>query len=257
MTTTHYWSDRFSVFGHTGWSNPVIYCYDQPERLAMVEAAILKWSSRRGRALDFGCGTGDFSRLLLRMGYEVYGYDPYVQPRLDSNKFTYADSYGAISLKGHDAHLALSITTLDHILDETALRQALNVIHRALHGTGVFIFLEYALDSVTDRQRYDLSNNYQSFRTLTEWKAHLDEAGFKIMNVIPAPHPTLNPSAGYLTYLRSPAVRLRKLCEHLPLVRSWFNPLLKHTAGKTIEGHPVWTEPPATSPLKLFCCRPE
>lgn len=257
MTTTSYWTDRFSNLGHTGWSNPVIYCYDQPERLALLETAILKWSSQRGRALDFGCGTGDFSRMLLRLGYEVCGYDPYVRPRLTENTFTYASSYEAISLKEHDTNLVLSITTLDHILEQAAFIRAVKLIRRLLHESGVFILLEYALDSVADREKFGLSNNYQSFRTLAEWEECLSEAGFQIVQVIPAPHPILNPFAGYLSYSQSSIVRLRRLCERLPLVRSWFTPLLKHAAEEIIRGIPPQTEFATPSPLKLICCRPE
>src|SRR5215472_683344 len=149
MVKSSYWQDRFRGLGHTGWADPVIYSYDQPERLAIVEAALSRWSANRGVALDFGCGTGDFSRLLLRLGYTVCGYDPYVQPQLSSRGFTYATSYEDISIKEHSATLVLSVTALDHILEEHAFLEAIISIRRLLRQTGVFICLEYALDPGT------------------------------------------------------------------------------------------------------------
>lgn len=38
--------------------------------------------------LDFGCGKGrDLQYLLLELGYDAYGYDPYFQPIKPSNAF--------------------------------------------------------------------------------------------------------------------------------------------------------------------------
>src|SRR5712691_8684489 len=106
MTSGHsFWSQRLHVHGHTGWSDPTIYAYDQLERLRLVEAAISKTQVVRGRALDFGSGTGDFSRLLLRMGFEVCSYDPFVTPRIRSPRFTHACTYERIPCQDHSADL--------------------------------------------------------------------------------------------------------------------------------------------------------
>jgi SAM-dependent methyltransferase len=254
MTKASYWEDRFRGLGHTGWADPVIYCYDQPERLAIVKAALLMWSVNCGEALDFGCGTGDFSKLLLRLGYKVCGYDPYVQPQISARGFAYAPSYEDISIKEHGATLVLSVTTLDHILEDDAFLHAINLISRLLHETGVFILLEYALDSAADRRRFGGGNSYQSLRTLADWVGAFDRAGLTVSKVIPAPHPVLNPTLGYLAYTRVPIVRLRRACTRVPVVRSWFNPLLKRAAEKTIRGFPPKMGSSAASPLKLICC---
>jgi SAM-dependent methyltransferase len=257
MVKESYWQDRFGGLGHTGWADPVIYSYDQPERLAILEAALLRWSANRGEALDFGCGTGDFCRLLLRLGYTVCGYDPYVQPQLSARGFTYASSYEDISIKEHSATLVLSVTTLDHILEDHAFLKAITLIRRLLCQTGVFIFLEYALEPATDRAAFGLGRNYQSLRTLTDWRISLERAGFRISNVVPAPHPVLNPSPGYLAYTQARIVRLRGVCGSVPLVRSWFNPLLRRAAEKMIRGFPPTMQSAAESPLKLFLCVPK
>ncbi len=101
-----FWNERLVKFGHTGWADPVIYAYDQQERLALIGAAITKLSIKRGSALDFGCGAGDFSKLLLSNGFNVCDYDPYVHPIINSASFTYADSFQQIELTDQSKDLA-------------------------------------------------------------------------------------------------------------------------------------------------------
>src|ERR1700730_5608731 len=167
--SSNFWVQRLLNYGHTGWADPVIYTFDQRERLALIEAAINDSPIRRGVAIDFGCGTGDFSKLLLSMGFTVCGYDPYVRPHINSARFTYADSFQQIKLTSHSADFALSVTTLDHILDKQELSDVLSKLSSYLKPSASFYMLEYALDSAADRDKFGMKNNYQSFRLLSEW----------------------------------------------------------------------------------------
>lgn len=153
---TDFWKQRLIKHGHTGWADPAIYVYDQQERLALVEAVINKLSIQCGNALDFGCGTGDFTKLLLSKGFSVCGYDPYVRPAINSPRFSYTDSLQQIHLTECSKDLALSVTTLDHILDERELLDALSIIRACVKPDASFIMLEYALDSEADRKKFGM-----------------------------------------------------------------------------------------------------
>ncbi len=254
MRKEAFWTERLRTHGHTGWADPVIYPYDQLERLALVEATISKSHVARGAALDFGCGTGDFSRLLFRLGFDVFGYDPFVRPNINSENFKYSNTYEGIPLENNTAALVVSITTLDHILKEQDLLEALGFIRRVLKKTGIFLLLEYAVDSTADRERLGLKNSYQSFRTLAEWRTLLAQTAFKINDVLSVPHPLFSPSPGYSAYMQTPIARLRKRCGRLPLARHWYDPLLWRRAAKLIEEYPPASDANVSTPLKLLVC---
>ncbi len=205
---------------------------------------------RSQSALDFGCGNGDFSRLLLRLGFKVVGYDPYVRPAISDTDFTYVSDYVALA-RLTTADLALSITTLDHILGIAEAREAVCKIRSSLRRGGQFCMLEYALDSEADRPTFNLRNNYQSFRLLRDWEDILGSSGFGIIKVRPAPHPLLCPSPGYLQYANSFLARVRWRFPRMPLCRIWNDPLLRWQAEKSL-GHGSVSGRNARSPLKLI-----
>lgn len=249
--TSIFWSGRLICHGHTGWSDPVVYAYDQLERLELIKSAILKIPSKDGEALDFGCGTGDFSKLLLSLGYTVCGYDPFVEPSVDSEKFHYAYTYKGISIEKHSAKLALSVTALDHILDQSEFDTALAAIRSCLCAGGAFLMLEYALDSINDRERFKLKNDYQAFRTVEQWQESLGRNQFRVLEISPAPHPAFNPTFEYIAYSRSLLVKILRRLASLPTNRFWLIPMLKMVAAKYIPN--VFTLLGSkNSPLKLI-----
>ena len=245
-----FWTERLRTHGHTGWADPVIYAYDQMERLRLVEQMLSKAPRQPGIALDFGCGTGDFSKLLLRLGFSVCGYDPFVRPRITSKQFLYADSLNGISISDCSADVALSVTALDHILDEPELHRALATIRRCLKCEGVFYMLEYALDP-EDAEKFPSQNDYQSFRSLRKWKELLQSHSLGLLDLTPVPHPHHSPSSGYLLYTRSVLVRTRRRFSRLPLAKC-LDPLLRWEARRLVQNRP--TPLKGTSPLKLMRC---
>jgi SAM-dependent methyltransferase len=251
-----FWKSRFARFGHTGWADPVVYSFDQLERLGLIKSAISIQPIRdRGRALDFGCGSGDFSRLLLSMGFTVCGYDPFVQPRIRSARFNYVSTYDQIP-QGHIGALALTVTALDHILGEDDVRHALASIRGWLRDDGVLLMLEYALDSPADRDNLRSRSDYQAFRTLSRWKDLLDETSFRILDVVGVPHPVLCPSKGYKKYCQSRFVRLRQRCSGLPVAKFWCDFFLKRHAKRFVGRFPPTNETIGPTPLKLIRCSP-
>lgn len=260
VASKSFWGERHTRFGHTGWADPVIYAYDQLERLSIIKAAILGRQQSGGLALDFGCGTGDFSKLLLGLGFTVCGYDPYVQPQIHSPQFTYAGTCADIPFGDKSLDLVLSVTVLDHILDDCLLNAALKSFHRLLKHGGIFSMMEYALDSNVERERLGLRNEYQAFRSLDEWQYLLDRHSFRILSVSPVPHPTFSPSPGYCAYARSNLVRLLRWASGAPMPLVWRDGILKRHAAKCMRGNSAkfgvdFTEV-RLSPIKLIECTP-
>lgn len=252
-----FWKNRLALHGHTGWADPVIYAYDQQERLALLETVISRLPIERGIALDFGCGTGDFSWMLLRMGFAVCGYDPFVKPNISSAVFSYASSYHDISCKKQAADLVLSITALDHILAESELCEALNIIRHCIKQNGSFLMLEYALDTKMDYEKIGLNNAYQAFRTLSEWTRLLNTHGFRLVETSSVPHPFFGPSKGYDAYNQTLVTRIcRRSSNLLSMVKPWRDAILKRKAKKMIVKFPINSQVIMPTPLKLIRCTP-
>ena len=103
-----FWTERLHARGHTGWADRFIYAYDQLERLGIVSLALARPEFRGVRtAIDFGCGTGDFSRLLLSRGYRTCGVDPFVEPAIASPDFHHARDIADIGFEPGSVDLLL------------------------------------------------------------------------------------------------------------------------------------------------------
>ncbi len=246
-----FWRGRLHSFGHTGWSDPVVYAYDQLERLERIRSLLRSSPAADGAgAVDFGCGTGDFSRLLLDLGYRVWGYDPFVEPAIESPRFT---AVGNLEQSGvpNGAAIALSITALDHVLDDDEFAGALEWVRARLAPNGRLIAVEYAVDDA-EASRHP-ATGYQAFRTVSRWRTTLERSGLRVESIAPVAHPHHSPSAGYLAYRRDPVVRLvgSTPMRRLGAGREW----LTRAARRALAGHPPSTHR-APSPLKLLLARP-
>ncbi|MHC4099484.1 MAG: methyltransferase domain-containing protein [Planctomycetota bacterium] len=242
-----FWRGRASRHGHTGWGDQVLYAYDQLERLQIVTRLMPKIAAGAGHAvaLDFGCGTGDFSRLLLDMGFEVYGYDPFVEPDIDHRKFTYVNDLDALTgMPPMD--VALSVTVLDHILDTAELNETLSRVHGLLRSGGSLLLIEYALQQPRE------TSHYQAFRTISEWHDALERSAFHVVDSGPVPHPVDSPSDGFRVYRRKPIVRvLRRLnLAHRGLPRM----ALRRVARRSLAAHPPSVPHTSASPMRFMVC---
>jgi ubiquinone/menaquinone biosynthesis C-methylase UbiE len=75
LFSKNYWNDRARKFGHTGHSEPFYYCFDQEARLCAIEKIVQEIKIKKNAALDFGCGSGDFLKLLATQFDSVIGLD--------------------------------------------------------------------------------------------------------------------------------------------------------------------------------------
>jgi SAM-dependent methyltransferase len=247
-----FWRERIAAHGHTGWADPYVYAYDQLERLRVVAWALDEVAARGGRALDFGCGTGDFSRLLLGRDFEVCGYDPYLTPRLEHPRFVHAARREELPFAPCSVDLVLSVTVLDHLLEEPALRRAIDLLRDQLRAGGRLLLLEYALDSADDRTPEMRGSSYQAFRTHAEWIDLMSRRGLAHEGSFAVPHPKSSPSQGYRIYRRRPLVRIVRRLDLPRRAPGLSLPLLRGAATSVLSrGFPALPHP-APSPLKLM-----
>lgn len=251
MHSAHdFWRARYERSGHTGWNEPVIYAYDQLERLAFVEAELDRLECRGGHALDLGCGSGDFSKLMLAHGLRVSGYDPFVRPTIEAVGFQHFDSLEAVAEAGSGWDLILSVTVLDHVLDGTELTTILGVLRRGIRDGGHLLMIEYSLDESETH-----ASDYQAFRSLKEWHELLWGCGWKLTRTCPVPHPERSPSQGYRAYARRWPVRvLQRIRHRLPIAQTLLGPLLPALARREFARFGLGQV--ASSPLKLHICQP-
>lgn len=205
-----FWNARASVHGHTGWSNKLIYAFDQQARLKAVEHVLRRLEVPRGVALDFGAGSGDFVAILSSLFAKVIACD--ISDRvvdiarrrhaaLRNVSFAHTPGLEDLPVADGSVDLILSVTVLETILDDDLLRETLCHLQRKLSPSGVFVTLE-----VTGNE--DRSSSYLRFRTFESWKQIFRECGMTPAFDFGFPHPTEAPSASFVRYCRSPLVRL-------------------------------------------------
>lgn len=243
ITGADFWRGRLKRFGHTGWASIKIYAFDQYCRLKKFSEILDELAISPGLALDFGCGTGDFSKLLLSRGWRVVAYDPFVTPDLRSDQFQFFSDLTP-ALSGNTFDLVISITALDHCVQDDEFNARLTDISNSLKIDGQFIFLEYAVDELKDKTAY------QAFRHMNEWEVALSHNHLNLQEVTPFFHPDLAPIATWSKYESNIIVRCLVLMNrlHLPCKTIW-NYVLNYCFSVS------QLKNPSKSPIKLMVGR--
>jgi 2-polyprenyl-3-methyl-5-hydroxy-6-metoxy-1,4-benzoquinol methylase len=243
-TFAKFWQDRFAAHGHTGWFDPRIYAFDQRCRLGLFSQWLDDQIFSGKLALDFGAGSGDFSRLLIDKGWRVVSYDKHVLPRFQHKKLQIASSVAVVAkLAPYD--LIISITVLDHVMDDTEFGQQLVDFGSWLKPDAKFFFLEYS--SALARRR----SSYQAFRTINMWKDALAAAKLRLETVEPFFHPDEAPVPAYTSYRASLIAKAHERLRHLQVPLALTRPLLAKAAKKALRQHPY--SAPASSAIHILC----
>lgn len=244
---TDFWRGRFAAHGHTGWADQKVYLFDQLSRLERLAEYLDGAKLKPGKALDFGSGSGDFSRLLIRRGWTVVAYDRYVSPRFSHPRMISTQSLSKVEQQA-PYDFAISITVLDCIMDDAEFSDRLKDLARLLRPDGRFFFLEYACDREQKRSAY------QGFRQFSEWRPRLAEAGLELRTATPFFHPQEASIPAWERYRRMFAVRaLTRLGRHgLPSASyAW---MLNFLRNRCFASFPY--VPPSASPIKIMIGRP-
>ncbi len=213
LETQLFWQEQFQKFGHTGWHDDVVYAYDQQYRLRSFENWLDANFVGCGRAFDFGCGSGDFSRVLLEKGWSVTGYDPFVTPRLEHERFIFCSELDGVKNMRASFDLVLSVTVLGHVFDDAEFQECLVNIRELLKADGFFYLVEYTVDQPMQSyaRRTDAAvrgGSYQVFRPYIDWKESLHEAHFDLIEAKPMFHPVEAVIESYERYQHNLLTRL-------------------------------------------------
>lgn len=153
------------------------------ERLALAEQAprYLAWVAGRcepylgARVLDFGAGTGNLTRLLVREEREVVAFEPFAEHAAILRE-RLGDEVTVTETLDHDGFdSAVCVNVLEHIEDDVG---ALADIHRVLRPGGPLLALvpaHPALYGANDR----LSGHERRY-TKPELREKLERAGFTV-----------------------------------------------------------------------------
>ena len=253
-TIQKFWDDRARQFGHTGWSDPFIYNFDQTARLQSLSSILAGTSLQTHLALDFGCGTGDFANMLAGHFDRVIGFDisPEVarlaekRSRRRNVQFVAGPGIEALQLPDHSLDLVISVTVLQHILEPAVLLKTLRAIAGKLKPGGVFVCLES-----TPLQESQPSA-YVFFRTKDQWESSFKAAGLPVECRYGFYHPTDAPSASFTRYYSGGiGRRLRRKARYI-LVRQVYSAFGKFCVRAASDCH--WEGRPDDL-MSIYVCR--
>lgn len=231
MSGEQFWSGRVRRYGHTGWSDAAVYAYDQRLRLAALRQWLVAQPDRSSAsALDFGCGTGDFSALLAERFATVTGCDlsPLVlavaAQRHPAPRIRFTANVDA-ALAQHHA-LILCVTVLQHVVDDGELQTLLKRFAAALQPDGQLLVLETFAAGRPER------NDYLKRRGFDDFVDACAAAGLRLHSQRGFYHPSESPTPAYLAYRRRPVVRLLARLAHwrLPRVQAWLDAIAQRAA---------------------------
>jgi len=224
-----FWNDYCQKYGHTGWNNPSIYFYDQFARLKAIEKIISSINCKRESALDFGTGSGDFAKLLAQDFKNVIAYDISENvlnvahkkyKGIQNIEFIHKDNIEEIKIDDASLDIILSVTVLDHIMDDNKLSKTIQFFKKKLSDNGYIVALEYALPNKQD------NTTYQRFWTFEKWCSLFHHHGFKLKKYFGFYHPTDNPCKSFLNYRNNLKVRILNRFRNFKLSQKY----LKNTA---------------------------
>jgi ubiquinone/menaquinone biosynthesis C-methylase UbiE len=260
---SHYWEDRAQRFAGQGAGLAAVCSYGMPEFYnRMIHAcqrrALAPWLDIKAgtRVLDVGCGVGRWSSMLAQRGADVTGMD--LSPTMIQEAKRRAAANGVSERcrflvqdlaqldAGEQFDLVIGVTVLQHILDPTALREAVRRMRAHLKPGGRMVLLEAAparianrCDTTVFRARHR-STYVDLFK---ECGLHLravtgvDPAPFKtwlLPHVRKLPRPLSLASIGLVTALSAP---IDMLFGRRAVERSWHAVfVLQHASGDDRNG---------------------
>lgn len=171
----NYWNEKFRTDGHTGWSDDLVYAYDQPQRLKAIDKVLYRARISVGsgiQVLDVGCGTGDLVLEFAKRGADITGIDissevidcarkrfsNFANVKLLTEKIEDAD------FTSNSFDLVTSVTVLQHVTEQQVFSKAIENIVRMIKENGYVIILE-----TSPIRAKSITNRPFIIRTREEW----------------------------------------------------------------------------------------
>jgi ubiquinone/menaquinone biosynthesis C-methylase UbiE len=257
-----FWNSRAERYGHTGWADNFIYAYDQQARLLTVEKILKSLNCSRSLALDFGTGSGDFANLLSKYFEKVIAFDisdtvieiaKEKYDRVRNIQFYFSSHIEEIEIPNNTVDLVLSVTVLDHIMDDSELIETLKFFWRILKDKGFLVALESAYDYEKPKTLY------KKFTKFREWLSIFSNCDFSLHKYYQFHDPIECPRDSYLSYrsyiggIKGKILRLLIKYVNHRLVDRYLNRLAsEHLQGKDDF---FWEGDTERSPIKIMVFR--
>ena len=182
-----FWDQKCKKDGQTGWSNQIIYRYDQPLRLRVIKNLMnkIQGSVKNKKILDIGCGVGDFSIMFAKMGAHITGIDiskkAIEKAKKKVHKRTFFINFLITSIEDmnfpmQSFDIITSFTVLQHISDKKLSLSVRKMVNSLKFG-GYIYLLETAPISLNQNM---INLEYQYFRTRNEWVELFEKTGAKL-----------------------------------------------------------------------------
>ena len=231
LNNKSYWNDRVNKFGHTGWSDFATYYYDQNLRLNAVRKIIANSVLRNMIALDYGCGTGDFSKILSKYCDKVIATD-ISDKVIDKAKSENTNSNIEYHELGNNIFeykydLILSVTVLQHILDNDKLSELIGKFESSLSKHGIIIVFESFSENGTN-------SDYQKLRNVEDFVRTFQDAGLTLQSFFDFYHPSYMPTELFNKYRRNVIIKiLNRLCSlRVPGIRYLLTQIAHYLSDK-------------------------
>lgn len=204
-----YWNERARKYGHTGWSDNVIYAYDQQVRKLLLEYILTNlYNQPFQNALDYGCGTGDMARVLVKHCDSVTGFDisedvlKTAIKHTSSQNIRYTSNRTEVLSTSSNYDIILTVTVLAAILDEEEFSQVLSGFSNVISSNGIFVSLETLTEGKPQTSVYNILRNKK------EYLSALELAGFKITQLSRFYSPGSKDVPECQVYLNNPFVKI-------------------------------------------------
>ncbi|WP_306666877.1 class I SAM-dependent methyltransferase [Phascolarctobacterium faecium] len=212
-----YWNERARKNGHTGWNDLVIYYYDQKVRLNTIDYILKKTMlNRGGLSLDYGCGSGDFSEVLSKYFSEVIATDisEIVLSSAKKNNKNSNATFVAFDDKifDNDYDLILSITVLQHILNDKDLEKLLEKFAKSLKEKNGKIIL---LESIAIDEMDTMENDYLKIRSKKKLLEIIKNSGLTVESCYDFYNPLSKDSLKFKKLYNNIFIRILKILSRL------------------------------------------
>jgi len=189
LDARQFWDERVRTHGHTGDVDPLLYAYDQPQRLAAVRNSLARSGIQLTPAmkvLDLGCGTGDFIAAFLEMGArDVTGVDfsrevlAQTQQRFAGNPLVRLmhNRVEELALHAGSFDLITGINVLQHLTTKEMFSTAVETIVRLATGAGHVLVMDFS----PIRIKPTTATAYIIMRTRDEYVATFEQAGCRLV----------------------------------------------------------------------------
>jgi SAM-dependent methyltransferase len=192
-------------YGHTGCSDFPTYYYDQNMRLKSVGSLIDKLGLKFGSVLDYGCCAGEFSIMLSELYSNVLGTDISATAVDEAERFNKKPNIEFQLLDEtifeHDYDLILSITVLQHILDDVKLIDLVKKFKGSMAPHGQLILLE-------SFSNCGVESNYLKLREIGSLIKIFEDFGIRLQSSYDFYHPGNLPTKLFKRYRSNLIIRI-------------------------------------------------